>query len=76
MCRALTPIKFGKLFCNLEKTLLPFLRVKPPKLVLLLSPVNETHFLNKPNFVKVSLTSYAMVTDFSFLLVLTLRNLD
>ena len=70
------PIKFGKLFSNLEKTLLLFLQVKPPKLVLQLSPVNKMHFPNKLNFVKVFLTLYTMAKGFSFLLVLTLSNLD
>ena len=70
------PTRFGTSFFKREKTLLPFLRAKPPKLVLQLSPVNETHFSNKSIFVKVSFTSFAIVKDVSFVVLLTSSSLD
>ena len=69
-----TPTSVGKLFFNLEKTLLPFGRVKPPKLVLQLSPVKETLFSNQLIFVRVSFTSFAIVKDVSFVVLLTSSN--
>ena len=65
-----------KLFFNLEKMLLPFGNVKPPKLVLQLSPVKEIHFSSKYIFVRVSFASLAIVKDVSFAVLLTSRNFD